>query len=376
MKTRLETVLENHQTADVPVPHNQMRSYEDGLGDGDDFRIGANGRFLLDATATDLILLKGKTSQFRAWLDAREVNKLLKRAQSCSNTKEMLIELLARCYGMMMVQEEIKYNLQSEMGGREEQVEHLGRKCTLMQEKLESEEEAKRRTLLRYVHAVKSAAPGKHGAEKQMLASKALGTIQLPESAISDEELHAIAALLRCDNTIQELTLRNNMITDDGAHALASVLAGKSSLTSVDLRGNMITHHGIRTIAEALERAERVRHVYVHAGGKVEALGVCRWGSLSKESNASANVETICCVDCRDNKLSLESDNNAVAVHSPAQGNSSKPSKHQPIQVKAHARHRGLNLSKSGREKAWSSTESDTAVTRTNSLPRVARRNK
>ena len=33
-------------------------------------------------------------------------------------------------------------------------------------------------------------------------------------------------------------------------------------------------------MAEALERSERVRHVYVHAGGKIEALGTAgRWAN-------------------------------------------------------------------------------------------------
>jgi len=36
----------------------------------------------------------------------------------------------------------------------------------------------------------------------------------------------------------------------------------------------------IRILAEALERSERVRHVYVHAGGKIEALGTAtRWAN-------------------------------------------------------------------------------------------------
>ena len=97
--------------------------------------------------------------------------------------------------------------------------------------------------------------------------------IQLPESSISDEELHAISALLRGDMSIQQLILRDNMISDDGVHALASVLAGKSNISTIDLRGNRMTPHGIRILAEALERSERVRHVYVHAAGKVEPQG-------------------------------------------------------------------------------------------------------
>jgi hypothetical protein len=66
-------------------------------------------------------------------------------------------------------------------------------------------------------------------------------------------------------------------------------------------------------LAEALERCDRVRHVYVHAGGKIEALGTVSqlWAHPRDTSNNSnnnttsnasgGNVETICVVDVRDN---------------------------------------------------------------------------
>ena len=103
------------------------------------------------------------------------------------------------------------------------------------------------------------------------------GVLQLLESNISDEEIHALAALLRNNTSIDELNLCGNNITDDGARALAAALSGKSGLRLVDLRGNKIGKSAIRILAEALERSERVRHVYVHAGGKIEALGTAKW---------------------------------------------------------------------------------------------------
>jgi len=121
--------------------------------------------------------------------------------------------------------------------------------------------------------------------------------------------VHALAALLRNNTSIEEVNLRTNRITDDGARALGAVLAGKSGLRMVDLRGNKIGKGSIRILAEALERAERVRHVYVHAGGKIEALGSSRWAQQRKDYGQEetadvksvVNVETICVVDVRDN---------------------------------------------------------------------------
>ena len=308
LKARLESTLAKKQVGNALTSRDQIKTQREGALFDDVDITGTDARFSLDTSTSDVILLKGKSAHSRTWLDAREVNKLLKRAQVASNSKELLVELLARCYGVMMLYEETKLKLKNDALSLETQIGHLRQKNDLLQDKLGSEEEAKRRTLLRYIRAVKSS-PSVAGDQSTVR------TIQLPESAITDEELHAIAALLRCDTTIQELSLHNNDITDDGAHALASVLSGETSLRSVDLRGNMVTHDGIRVIAEALERSSRVRHVYVHAGGKIEALGLCQWGvsTGSSENNptmteiddtsAMANVETICCVDCRDSKV-------------------------------------------------------------------------
>jgi myosin protein heavy chain len=115
---------------------------------------------------------------------------------------------------------------------------------------------------------------------------------------------------------IEEVNLRNNIISDDGVRALGAVLSGKNALKLVDLKGNKISKNGIKVLAEALERNERVKHVYVHAGGKIEALGTSRWahardgngataagstGGSTNKNLISGNVETICVVDVRDN---------------------------------------------------------------------------
>ena len=50
------------------------------------------------------------------------------------------------------------------------------------------------------------------------------------------------------------------------------MLGGRTALRTIDLRANRIGKQGVRAVAEALERSERVRHVYVHAGGKLGVL--------------------------------------------------------------------------------------------------------
>merc|ERR1711865_473903 len=63
------------------------------------------------------------------------------------------------------------------------------------------------------------------------------------------------------------------------------------------------------------ERSERVRHVYVHAGGKIEALGTGQWAASREESDevdlagtSMVTVETVCVVDVRDNTTEPEPD--------------------------------------------------------------------
>jgi myosin protein heavy chain len=275
---------------------------------------GGRGRFYLEAKpALGLVLLKGKKPAHRFWLEKHGVNGFLKTAQKTNRFKEAAIERLAQVYALLMVEEEEAARLSGDVAAREEHIEHLSRKTAYLQDRLGSEEDAKRRTLLRYVNAVKAgaAAPaGTAGAGSSEGAGSG-GAIQLPESGITDEEVHAIAALLRGNTSVVDLNLRGNLITDEGARALAAVLGGKSALRALDLRGNRVGAQGVRALAEALERCARVRHVYVHAGGKIEALGTGRWanprpGDADADARAAplVTVETVCVVDVRENSPS------------------------------------------------------------------------
>jgi len=287
-------------------------------GGGDDREAvkaaGGRGRFYMESKPSlGLVLLKGKKPAHRAWLEKHGVNGFLTTAQKTNRFKEASIERLAQVYALLMVEEEETTRLGTEIGAREEHIEHLSRKTAYLQDRLGSEEDAKRRTLLRYVNAVKAGAASQASANNNTEGlgaedSSGGGAIQLPESGITDEEVHAIAALLRGNTSIADLNLRGNLITDEGARALSAVLGGKSALRSVDLRGNRVGKQGLRTIAEALERSARVRHVYVHAGGKIEALGTGRWanprpGDADAEARAAplVTVETVCVVDVREN---------------------------------------------------------------------------
>jgi len=120
----------------------------------------------------------------------------------------------------------------------------------------------------------------------------------LLQTCLGDEEVHAISAMLRENETIADLNLSGNMVSDEGCRALASVLSGPSSLERIDLRKNRITTKGIKLIVEALERSARVRHVHVHAGGKIEAFGQ---EIKDGDSCTGKQPNIVCKVDVRDN---------------------------------------------------------------------------
>lgn len=270
------------------------------------------GRFYVEVKSVgggSMLLLRGGKKQYRDWLDKHGVNNFLKQAQKTTRFRDMAVEKLGAMYGLLMVEEEEKQLVVEQVLARDKQIALLQNKLVYLQDGLAHEEDAKRRMLLRYIHAVKE-----HAANS---TDGIGGVLQLPESNISDEEVHALAALLRNNTTIEELNLRGNNITDEGARALAAVLSGKSRLRLVDLRGNKIGKSAIRILAEALERSERVRHVYVHAGGKIEALGTGKWAknrsqahddddhhSTETGAKQTVNVETVCVVDIRDNNPS------------------------------------------------------------------------
>jgi len=315
----VETALENE-----PRPEDDAN----GNADPESALAGGRLRFYVENKPTlGLLLIKGKRSKDREWIERSDCNAFLKKAQrNPALAKELLVGRVAEMYGLSMVLEEERERLEGDVKIREVEIDHLTHKNVYYNDKLSLEEEAKRRTLLRYVHAVKAAASGGGGSgggnnedarEREEVGQPGAGRLQLPEAGLTDEEVHAIAAMLRGNTTIVELNLRGNLITDEGARAIAAVLNGRTALRTVDLRGNKIGRPGLRAVAEALERSERVRHVYVHAGGKIEALGTGGFGAPKSfkddldsntdegggggDSGPMVAVETVCVVDIREN---------------------------------------------------------------------------
>ena len=222
--------------------------------------------------------------------------------------------------------EEKTEKVASEVKAREGDIERLDRELNRVQSFICSEEESKRRILLRYIRAIKACASlGEPGCEedRKEVGRVGAGRVHLPESSLGDEEIHVVAAMLRNNLTIEELQLRRNKIGDDGARAIAAVLAEPSAIKFIDLRENNIGIPGIKAIAEALERSDRVQKVFVHPGGKIEAMGTSETPGVS--GTTALDVSTVCVVDVRENKpKENRRKTDATASSIPAQTNAPK----------------------------------------------------
>lgn len=259
------------------------------------------GRFYVEAKSMSggsgsLLFLRGRKQLYKDWLKRYGINEFIKKSQKSMKFREQIIERIGQICGLFMVEQEENESNQNEINRLKEVIELQQKKLDLNQKILSQEESAKQGMLLRYIHAVKEHAlylqnnreigsdqsnAINEGSNSPQRAAIHGVVLQLSDSNVTDEEVHALASLLKNSTVIDTLNLRGNKITDDGARAIANVLSGKSSLKQVDLRGNKISKTGIRIIIEALERSDRVRHVYDHAGGKIEALGA---GGLSNTS--------------------------------------------------------------------------------------------
>lgn len=258
-----------------------------------------------------LLLLRARKPIYREWLDKHGINDFLKRSQKTAKFRDLVVDKVGQLCALFMCEEEEKQKYQNEMDRFKSEYDILQKKFDYSQSILAVEEDAKRRMLLRYIHSIKEntalSSQYQGNGEKPSNMNNG-GTLVLPESNISDEEVHAIAAILRNNSSISEINLKGNIITDHGAHALAGILSGKTRIRMIDLRGNKISKRGIQTIAEALERAERVKHVYVHPDGKIQALGIAKWASDNEvhsdqhdDDEQPTAVEAICVVDVREN---------------------------------------------------------------------------
>ncbi|KAL0239661.1 hypothetical protein GEMRC1_009769 [Eukaryota sp. GEM-RC1] len=80
----------------------------------------------------------------------------------------------------------------------------------------------------------------------------AVTSLDLSGNSIEDKVVRVLADVLKVNAAITSLDLSYNSIGDDGARALADALKVNTTLISLDLGGNCIQDEGVRALADAL----------------------------------------------------------------------------------------------------------------------------
>ncbi|KAL0239539.1 hypothetical protein GEMRC1_009647 [Eukaryota sp. GEM-RC1] len=77
--------------------------------------------------------------------------------------------------------------------------------------------------------------------------------VHLRDSYIGGEDVRALAEALKVNTTVTSLDLSGNSIGEEGVRALSEALKVNTTLISLDLGGNSIEDEGVRALAEALK---------------------------------------------------------------------------------------------------------------------------
>ena len=277
-----------------------------------------------------MLLTKLQINEFFNYVSSRPVGKYL----------EMAAEKFAQVLGALRLSESLSAargrKAMETMDRLRSEMDMIRRKAQSQADRIFEEEEAKRKALVKYLSLVvetKSDAPSvqlsksdlgrvpipskrdmdggtgffmtedrqddaedqasPNAAARELLehsvhnnrASQKKVTVSLCDNKIGDEEIHALVAVLSANDNAHVIDLKNNNITDTGCRGLAALLRSTHTLEEIDLRGNSIGRPGIRVLAEAIEHNMRVKHVFVHDKGRIEALGTLTGdGNEARES--------------------------------------------------------------------------------------------
>ncbi len=149
---------------------------------------GGRLRFFVEKKSSlGLFALKAKCAKDRHWLDENNCNMFMKKMSKSTNRQDLLLNKIAEIYGIILTREEDIEKLSSETEEKNAEIDKLSRKLSLIHDRLSVEEESKRRTLLKYINAVKaSVSLGEDGCEKtrEEVGSIGAGIIRLPEVSV------------------------------------------------------------------------------------------------------------------------------------------------------------------------------------------------
>jgi myosin protein heavy chain len=150
----MERSIKAKEAVDLDVERRALRSTSADKG-------GTNGsrqsRFYVDfRSSVGHAAITSKFTRDKAWIEERGCNSFLRRTFKSHNPQEALVKKMAEMYNTISFDEEDKEELQRTIKSRDKDIESLNRELTRIQTNVCSQEESKRRILLRYIRAVKA----------------------------------------------------------------------------------------------------------------------------------------------------------------------------------------------------------------------------
>lgn len=175
---KLQLQEENSLEAERKAIQSKERSEKQHLA-------GGQLRFFVDNRPTlGKVAIAGRSPKDKVWIEERGCNIFLRKALKGQNVQDALLKRIAELYGAILFGEELLEKANNDLKAREEDLDRFDREMNKMQSHVCSEEESKRRILLRYIRAVKaSVSLGEPGCEEDRneVGRVGAGRIHLPE---------------------------------------------------------------------------------------------------------------------------------------------------------------------------------------------------
>jgi myosin protein heavy chain len=183
-KIKLDSMEQTLQMQEDKALHAERKAIQ--MKDGNESHLaGGQLRFFVDnRPSLGYLVIAGKTPKDKAWMEEKGCNVFLRKVTKSQNAVESLTKKIAELYGIIVSREEKNEMALNEVKAREEDLERMYRELNKMQGLVCSEEESKRRILLRYIRAVKaSVSLGEPGCEedRKEVGRVGAGRIHLPE---------------------------------------------------------------------------------------------------------------------------------------------------------------------------------------------------
>lgn len=204
MRIKLEALQKVYEHEEIEADSNTRQvskgEVEDPLLAGGRLRF-----FVENKSPQGMLMLKAKCPKDREWLEKNQCNIFMKKLSKSQNKLGLSLNKIAETYGIIRTEQEEVEKLTAALENKAADVEKMSRKLAFLHERLSTEEESKRRTLLKYINAVKvSVSVGEPGCERyrEEVGKIGAGKVQLPEVRNTIAPMFSTLDKCRCQHIV------------------------------------------------------------------------------------------------------------------------------------------------------------------------------